>query len=158
IPQESIKDKSAAPLPLTTGAHYGYARETDSALVQLDDRLLGKTYTEKFLFYRGVGNFDLPVTLRSLGGNRFAITASGAEPVHAAFRIQVLSGHVHFARIAPLNSTSEVALPTTESTIDSLGQAMAQAIVAEGMYEKEAQAMVKTWKSSWFGEDGTRLL
>jgi len=25
------------------------------------------------------------------------------------------------------------------------------------LYEKEARAMVKTWRSSWFGEDGTRL-
>ena len=34
----------------------------------------------------------------------------------------------------------------------------ASAIVADGMYEKEARAMVNTWRSSWFGEEGTRLL
>jgi hypothetical protein len=26
------------------------------------------------------------------------------------------------------------------------------------LYEKEARAMVKTWRSNWFGEEGTRLL
>ena len=32
--------------------------------------------------------------------------------------------------------------------------------MAEGLYEKEARAMVKTWESSWFAEQGTgtRLL
>ena len=46
--------------------------------------------------------------------------------------------------------------PSTESLAD----AVVKALVAEGLYEKEARAMVKTWESSWFGEEGTgtRLL
>jgi hypothetical protein len=31
------------------------------------------------------------------------------------------------------------------------------ALVQEGLFEKEAVAMLKTWRSSWFGETGTRL-
>ena len=31
-------------------------------------------------------------------------------------------------------------------------------LTAAGLYEKEAQAMVKTWDAAWFGEEGTRLL
>ena len=40
---------------------YTHARETDSAIVQVTSPL-GKHY-EKFLFYRGLGNFILPVHL-----------------------------------------------------------------------------------------------
>jgi regulator of protease activity HflC (stomatin/prohibitin superfamily) len=35
---------------------------------------------------------------------------------------------------------------------------MIRELTAAGLYEKEARAMVKTWDSAWFGEDGTRLL
>jgi hypothetical protein len=48
--------------------------------------------------------------------------------------------------------------PSSPSTIDTLADAVANALVREGLYEKEARAMVNTWKSSWFGENGTRLL
>ena len=30
--------------------------------------------------------------------------------------------------------------------------------VAEGLFEKEAAAMVATWQQSWFTENGTRIL
>jgi hypothetical protein len=35
---------------------------------------------------------------------------------------------------------------------------IAQALAAEGLYPREAAAMVKTWQDSWFQEDGVRVL
>ena len=35
---------------------------------------------------------------------------------------------------------------------------MVKSLNAAGLYEKEARAMVKTWDTAWFGEDGARLL
>jgi len=35
---------------------------------------------------------------------------------------------------------------------------MAAALVSEGLYQREAQAMVNTWRDSWFEEDGLRVL
>ena len=35
---------------------------------------------------------------------------------------------------------------------------MVKNLTAAGLYEKEARAMVKTWDSAWFGEEGNRLL
>src|SRR5206468_2156115 len=64
--------------------HYAYARETDSATIQLTDPAMTNTYREKFLFYRGVGNFDLPVFLTSRGEGRFVLTHSGKTPLHYA--------------------------------------------------------------------------
>jgi hypothetical protein len=31
-------------------------------------------------------------------------------------------------------------------------------LIEQGLYEKEARAMVKTWKSDWFDAEGTRVL
>ena len=47
-----------------------------------------------------------------------------------------------------------------EPSAESIDDALVKALVAEGLYEKEARAMVKTWETSWFGTEGTgtRLL
>jgi hypothetical protein len=34
---------------------------------------------------------------------------------------------------------------------------MSEALQAEGLYRREADAMVKTWRASWFEEDGLRV-
>src|SRR5262249_28234328 len=39
-----------------------------------------------------------------------------------------------------------------------LAEVMVKQLTAAGLYEKEARAMVKTWDTAWFGEDGTRVL
>ena len=47
-------------------------------------------------------------------------------------------------------------LPSKEShSSEPLDQAVVKALVAEGLYEKEARAMVKTWEANWFGDEGT---
>jgi hypothetical protein len=45
-----------------------------------------------------------------------------------------------------------------DTSIDGLCAEMVRALTGAGLYEKEALAMVKTWRSSWFGEEGVRLL
>jgi len=42
--------------------------------------------------------------------------------------------------------------------VHELGKRMADALVREGLYAREAQAMVNTWKDSWFAEEGVRVL
>jgi len=37
-------------------------------------------------------------------------------------------------------------------------QDMAAELVKQGLYEKEAQAMVNTWQDQWYAEEGTRVL
>ncbi len=140
--------------------HYAYARETDSALVRRCDKSgMQDDYYEKFLFYRGVGNFRLPIQVEAKGGDRIVVSNGGAQPIHSVFAVNVREGRVRFAKassIAPGGSV-EVSLPADEASADALSDAMAGALVAEGLYEKEARAMVKTWRTSWMGEEGTRL-
>jgi hypothetical protein len=157
IPFASTKPNMMPP-PTSTDDHYGFARATDSAMLQLDDKLINKTYYEKFLFYRGVGNFDLPVTLQTSADGNFTIRNSGKEPIHAAFLVQINNGHIRCAKLGAISNETTATLPQQEITIDQLADDVAAAIVADGMYEKEARSMVNTWRSSWFGEEGTRLL
>jgi hypothetical protein len=154
----ALADSSKLNLPPTKGDdHYAHARNTDSAYVQLNDTFLKQTHTEKFLFYRGVGNFTLPLTLVSNGNNQFTIQSQLAQPI-PAFLVNVQDGKVRYAATKAFSPQVSIALPATESSIDSLSADLVKALVAEGLYEKEATAMLQTWRSSWFGEDGTRLL
>jgi len=157
IPNANIKSTMLPP-PTSTSDHYGFARATDSAMLQVDDKLLGKAYYEKFLFYRGVGNFDLPVSLESSADGKFTIHNGGSEPIHAAFLVQISNGHIRCANLGQIDKDLVAMLPANEITVDQLSDQVAAAIQADGMYEKEARAMVNTWRSSWFGEEGTRLL
>ena len=138
------------------GDPYAAARETDSDIVWATN--VTGNYMEKFLFYRGVGNFDLPVKMQSVGKDRFQITNSGTDAIHAAFLVQVTGGKVRFARMGRIDKERTAMLPANFQSLDDLSKAMVKDLIAEGLYEKEALAMVNTWKSSWFGEEGTRLL
>jgi hypothetical protein len=159
-----LKDRTGeiypAELPQVAGDnHYAYARETDSAIVEtVDARKI--SHFEKFLFYRGIGNFKLPLKFESLGQGRFSLTNFGSDEVRSLFLVNVEDSRVRFSQYAALSAHGAMYLELSrrDSTIDELGQAMVQSLIEAGLYEKEARSMVKTWNSSWFGEDGTRLL
>jgi hypothetical protein len=153
-------DRAGAYIPrVEEKAHYAHARETDSAIVRLDDGRSGKPAEEKFLFYRGLGNFTLPVTLTAEGGDQFALHA-GNDVIHSAFLIRVEGDRVRFSRYANATGVYPMQLSAETRSIADLSDAVARALVEEGLYEREARAMVKTWEDSWFREagTGTRLL
>lgn len=165
--------ESLLPIGLTPPSdpkfHYGHARETDSALVHVhrpkpdpvafDLRPAGDFF-EKFLFYRGIGNFDLPLQLTAAGDGGFELTNSGDDPVRSLFLVDTDGATVRFTEFAEVAGGRKATLVNSRasSTIDTLADAVTKALVREGLYEKESLAMVNTWRSSWFGEPGTRLL
>lgn len=146
--------------------HYAFARETDSALVYVERQATQERplapfgeFFEKFLFYRGIGNFELPLQLSAQSGDRFELTNNGAEAIHSLFLVTAEAGKLRFATFDQIGPGERLALNQSkeESSIEDLGEAVVAALIDEKLYEKEARAMVKTWQSSWFGEDGTRL-
>ena len=145
--------------PVEVGDHYARARETDSAIVETVDANRGSHF-EKFLFYRGLGNFELPIKLVALGNDRFEVSNSADDSSGTLLLVRIESGRVRFARLEPVSPRSavEIGLPSEESTVDGLAEATVRELTAAGLYEKEALAMVNTWRTSWFGENGTRLL
>jgi hypothetical protein len=154
------KEAIPASLPsVSVNDHYGRARETDSAIVETFD-INRASHFEKFLFYRGIGNFDLPIKLSALGNNRFEITNTSDEPSGGLLLVRIENDGVRFTRIDPVSPRAaiEVILPESESSLDQLTGAMVHELRSAGLYEKEAVAMVNTWRTSWFGETGTRLL
>lgn len=152
----------AAALPLeNAGSHYYAARETDASLLRTTTG--GKTETEKFLFYRGVASFSTPLIVRPMGDDaaHVALTNSGAEELRNLFLYEVrVDGRLAWIAVPKLapGESQTVALSQAEMGGDKLLDLLRSALVHEGLYEKEAAAMVKTWESAWFGERGLRAL
>src|SRR5262249_27539731 len=49
--------------------------------------------------------------------------------------------------------------PIAASELSSrVGRLVTGSLVKEGLYAREAKAMVETWRDSWFAEDGLRVL
>jgi hypothetical protein len=163
--------------------HYYAARETDATPLQvelpprtrahrnLDDeddytidesRLRGGSVLqrEKFLFYRGVGTFSPPVTVKALGGEKVCVMNSSGGKAAGLVLVTVREGKIGFRSLGELENgaTTEAQLPATDGTRAELGAFLVKELTTAGLYEKEAQAMVKTWDSAWFGEEGSRLL
>jgi hypothetical protein len=170
-------------LPVESGAsHYYAARETDAALVRmcipkeqrakapitpmieqaataklLDQEQLNakQQQYEKFLFYRGLGTFDLPLAA-TCDGAKVRMRKTGPEKLT---RLIVFENHAGKIGYRVQNSlTGEVVLqrPVLDQTMDSLERELQAMLVAEGLYEKEAWAMINTWRDSWF-EEGLRV-
>jgi hypothetical protein len=159
-----VRDANGQPVPASlppvdAGDHYGRARETDSAIVETVDANRGSHF-EKFLFYRGLGNFELPIKLVALGNARFQVTNSGDDASGALFLVRIDHAGVRFLRSEGVSPHAAIVLqlPDVASTVDRLGATMTGELTAAGLYDREARAMVNTWRSSWFGENGTRLL
>lgn len=115
---------------------------------------------EKFLFYRGVGTFPPPVTVRALGGDKVRVMNAAGGKATGLVLVTVRGGKLGFRPVGELESgaTTEAQLPAADGTRADLGAFLVKELTAAGLYEKEAKAMVKTWDSAWFGEEGTRLL
>lgn len=138
------------------GRYYA-ARETDAASVRTGgDRKEG----ERFLFYRGVGDFQMPFEVRALGDGKFVVKNTGKHPVPGYVLVGVKDRKVSFKVAGHLSPGVEerVEMPAAASTEEQLAAVMEKLLIQQGLYEKEARAMVKTWRADWFGDEGTRVL
>ena len=130
-------------------SHYYPARETDAAPIQLGAE------QEKFLFYRGIGNFDLPITAK-LAGDQVVLKNSGREEMAQVILFENRGGQVGWRILNSLKGETTLARPALGQSLDSLRDELVKTLTAQDLYEKEAAAMVKTWSNSWF-EDGLRV-
>lgn len=152
--------------------HYVQARATDAVPLEVasrieDSDLHGGSHrngqlvqNEKFLFYRGVANFPLPVSIRAIEGGWVRIANDTNSPVNGIVLVNVAGGKVGFKALGELDAAETVrtSLPAVEDKVSDAADAMVKLLIGGGLYEKEARAMVKTWESAWFGEPGTRVL
>jgi hypothetical protein len=137
-------------------SRYYAARDTDSAPITVGDQ------NEKFLFYSGVARFDIPLWAKK-SDQQVLVENRGADDVPLVIRFQNQGGHIRFTNAGALAPGAlnvpppTIDLPASDSSFSQLVYDLESALIAQGLYPREAQAMVATWKDTWF-EEGSRLI
>jgi hypothetical protein len=138
-----------------TANHYYAARATSATPLRVNTPR-GQQY-EKFLFYRGVGAFAVPVAARVSAEGKLLVENRGAEEIPAVLLFERRGEKVGYRIGGAVEDSATLDPPELTSTVEDLGRDLEGILVAQGLYQDEAQAMVNTWRNSWF-EEGSRLL
>jgi hypothetical protein len=132
-------------------SHYYAARATDAAAVEAGSQ------KEKFLFYRGVGRFPLPLTARAEADGRVSVKpAQRLQPIGTAILFTRHDGQIGYRVARGIDAETLLEMPEVGASFTRLRSELEQILIEEGLFAKEASAMVETWRDSWF-EEGTRL-
>lgn len=132
-------------------SHYYAARNTDAAALTVNGQ------SERFLFYRGVGSFDVPVSATALSDTAVRIQNLGRDELRGAVLFQNRHGVIGYSVLDRLRGDTVVAAPKPAGTVVGLRREIERMLVNGGLYQREATAMVDSWRDSWF-EEGTRVL
>jgi len=134
--------------------HYYAARQTASTPVLV--KTMRGEQQEKFLFYRGVANFAVPVAARLTNGGQVLIENHGGEEIPDVILFERRGEKVGFRTGGLVKDRALLDPPELTQTVDSLSRELEGLLVSRGLYQDEAHAMVETWRNSWF-EEGSRL-
>jgi len=134
-------------------SRYYAARGTDATPIVAGDQ------SEKFLFYRGVGRFAIPLSARLTADGKVVIGNSGTDAVPSVFLFENRGGRIGYRRVGavPEGETLMMERPSLDSSLSELLANVEDDLAAQGLFRKEAHAMVETWRDSWF-EEGARLI
>jgi len=135
--------------------HYYAARQTTSTPLRVKTPA-GDQY-EKFLFYRGVAAFSVPISAKLEAENKLRVQNRSGLPIPNTILFERRGEKAGFRVNGVLQNKATLDPPDLNATADSLARDLEGILIAQGLYQNEAQAMVETWRDSWF-EEGTRLL
>jgi hypothetical protein len=168
LPQDRDTEMAKALPQDSSGSHYFAARETDANYLQLKSFSATNRASqhEKFLFYRGVGDFVTPLRVTQGPDRSLTLANTGKEPLPNLFVLVLRERQGEMVAIEDLAPAQQHILepdwlgrPVAQAELSKqVTRGMEAALVKAGLYPREAAAMVKTWQDSWFAEDGVRVL
>jgi len=151
-PNVAISPGASPRFPAGEGeSHYYVARNTDAAPLTVNGQ------SERFLFYRGVGSFEVPISTVAVGDTAVRISTLDRDELQGAVLFSNRHGVVGYRVLGTLPNDTVVAAPNRGGTLAELRREIERMLVRGGLYQREATAMVDSWRDSWF-EEGTRVL
>ena len=135
-----------------------FPRHTDSALVTNKE---GET--EKYLFYRGVGNFQPPAIFTSPDAGQVTVRNTGRAAVPGMLAFEMDNGsNARWTASPALGAGGSVQLNLSGLGFEKdwrrgLYAAAVQMLMDAGLYRQEADAMLQTWWPSYFERAGFRV-
>ena len=152
----SIDPGAASKLPIERGASRYYAARETSASPLTANSAKGAQH-EKFLFYRGVASFNVPVSAMPLNDGHILVSNLMRDSIPQAILFERRGEKLGYRYLGAVQNSSVAESPELNSDLDSLTRDLEKTLVDQGLFADEAHAMVETWKDSWF-EEGSRLL
>jgi hypothetical protein len=151
-PEVNVLPRLPAAFPTEPGpSHYYKARNTDASPIQSAGQ------AEKFLFYRGVGQFAPPIAARVQADGKTAVWTPGDASIGDVIMFENRRGAIAYEVHHVTGARVTLERPSPEDAASTPQRELVRILVAHGLYQKEAEAMVDTWSDSWF-EEGARLL
>ena len=151
-----LKPNQEGELPAERAASRYYAARATSSTPLEVSAPGGKQY-EKFLFYRGVTSEASPVSARVLSDGRIEVTNLSGESATHVFLFERRGKSLGIRSLTSVEATAVIDAPGLDGTLATAAEEIRAALLDQGLYPDEAQAMLETWKDSWF-EEGSRLL
>ncbi len=119
---------------------------------------------EHYLFYRGVGNFELPLTFSIDAAETLQIKNHTSEKIPFLLVQEVTpEKKVRYYSITDgLNGTETKTIPesdfnTPDAWQSTVYQEMAAGLTRAGLNHEEADSMIQTWWESYFEKEGLRV-
>jgi hypothetical protein len=134
---------------------YYAARETSSAPLRVNTT--AGEQQEKFLFYRGVSAAPLPLSAQQTSDGKLLVNSLSADEIPAVVLFERRGERVGYRLERVPTGETVLDPPELTSSVDALDVDLEGILVDQGLYPDEAQAMVNTWRDSWF-EEGSRLI
>jgi len=142
---------------------YAPARNTKA------DSVVSGSESERMIFYRGVGNFIAATQVTSKEGG-IQIHNTGNERLSAVFLLNVTQDGGSILPLGGLAGQGNLNVGASEvsrlqghsspfsSLLPFAGGLLKKALESSGLYADESQAMVDTWKRSYFKNPGLRVI
>ncbi len=138
---------------------WNYARAVKSTPIQVGNQ------REQFIFYRGLGRFEVPLEARATADTVTLVNHSQQTIPHA-FLLYVHAGGGVVMPLGAVPANGEVRGPLPRGGkerdlgvfVEEASRQVAVALESSGLYPDEAKAMVDTWSRSYFRSPGLRVL
>ena len=133
---------------------YYAARETSAAPLRVKSS--AGEQQEKFLFYRGVSAFSVPIAATVTGEGKVQVTDLVQEEIPSVIFFERRGDKFGYRLGGALQGEIWLDSPELTATSDSMSHDLEDILTSQGLYRDEARAMIETWRQSWF-EEGSRL-
>jgi len=138
--------------PIEPGtSHYYAARATDASPLRVG------LQQERFLFYRGVGQFAPPLAATLDADGRTEAWSPTNAPIGDLVLFQNRGGAISYVVQHTANQRITLQLKAAGEARVPPNRELIEILISNGLYRSEAEAMVATWSDTWF-EEGARLL
>jgi hypothetical protein len=131
-------------------SHYYAARETDASPIRVGWQ------SERFLFYRGLASFPVPMTARMDDRGTVDVQIAGDPAITTLVLFENDDERVGYRVIRDAPARVRLDRPIPTGTVESLRADLQTLLIEQGLYAREARAMIETWRATWFAP-GTRI-